>query len=257
MERSLLARERVVILASLAAITLLAWLHLLGMGSVPSSAVMDGMEGMDGMQGVPAEGMAPALFAMAAAMWVVMMVGMMLPAAAPMILLYATVQRQRGRNGGLMISLFSAGYLLVWGGFALAAAGLQFLLNQAGLLSASLALLNVQVTGIALVLAGLYELSPLKNRCLDQCRAPLTFVMNHWRPGARGALAMGLHHGVICLGCCWMLMLLLFAAGAMNLIWVATLAALVLVQKLLPGGRAVSTATGLALLAIGAVLLVR
>ncbi len=249
---SLLARERAIVLASLAGITVLAWLHLLGMAhdmAHPSD--------MGQMPGGLADGMEAGSFAVTAAMWAVMMAGMMLPAAAPMILLYAAVQRRQGRRPVLMTGLFSAGYLVVWGGFAMAAAGLQLLLAQAGLLSPSLALLNARLTGLAFVLAGLYEVSPLKNRCLDQCRAPLAFVMHHWRPGIRGAVGMGLRHGMVCLGCCWVLMLLLFAAGAMNLIWVAALSALVLGQKLLPGGRIVSAATGLVLLGVGAVLLVR
>lgn len=248
---SLLARERVVVLASLCGITALAWLHLFGMAHDMASPDMGEMPGGS----MDSAGMGS--FAVAATMWTVMMAGMMLPAAAPMILLYAAVQRRQGPRPVLMTGLFSAGYLVVWGGFALVAAGLQLLLARARLLSPSLALLDTRLTGLAFVLAGLYEFSPLKNRCLDQCRAPFSFVMGQWRPGARGALDMGLRHGAVCLGCCWALMVLLFAAGAMDLVWVAALSALVLGQKLLPGGRIVSAATGLVLLATGLLVLVR
>lgn len=247
----LLARDQAIVLTSLVSVAALAWLHLFGMADDMTSP------GMGEMAAGAAEGMGAGSFAVAAAMWAVMMVGMMLPAAAPMILLYVTVQRRQGRRPVLMTGLFSAGYLAAWGGFALVAASLQQLLNRAGLLSPSLALLNAKLTGLAFVLAGLYEVSPLKGRCFDQCRAPFAFVMRHWQPGTRGALNMGLRHGALCLGCCWVLMLLLFAAGAMNLIWVAALSALVLGQKLLPGGRAIPAVTGLVLVSIGMVLTIR
>ena len=199
---------------------------------------------------------APASFSLTATMWAVMMVGMMLPSATPMILLFTMVQRKQGKQPVLTTGAFTAGYLIIWGGFAVAAAGLQIELGEMALLSPSLALVSNRLAGMAFLLAAIYEFSPLKNRCLTQCSSPISFIMSHWRPGVAGAFRMGVSHGVFCVGCCWALMLLLFAAGVMNLLWVAGLAVLVLVQKILPYGRVTTTATGTAMAVIGAALLI-
>ncbi len=258
-----LSRDQAIVLASLSAITVLAWLYLIDMARGMSPGAMGGMPGM----AMPTQAIAMSpmsgSFVIAAIMWVVMMVGMMLPSAMPMILLFTTVQRNQGqgtprtRSWGprcrpvLMSGLFAGGYLLVWGGFSIAAAGLQIALQQTSLLSPGLALTDARITGAAFLLAAAFEISPLKNRCLTHCRTPFAFVVQHWRPGAWGALRMGAHHGAYCVGCCLVLMLLLFAAGVMNLLWVAALSVLVLLQKVLPGGRLVSLATGAGMLAVG------
>jgi predicted metal-binding membrane protein len=248
--------ERLIVLASLAAITLLAWLYLLGMArDMTAAADMGNMPGMamDDMAMSPAVGSFP----MVATMWAVMMAGMMIPSATPMILLYTTVQRKQGKHPVLMSGLFLAGYLFVWGGFAMAAASLQILAVRAALLSPSLSLVSTRVTGVSFLLAAAYEFSPLKNYCLKRCSGPLAFITRHWRPGAKGAISMGTLHGGFCVGCCWMLMLLLFAAGVMNLFWVAALSVLVLLQKVMPAGRWTTNLTGVAMLMTGLVLLVR
>jgi predicted metal-binding membrane protein len=243
-----LSREQIVVLLSLIGIMLLAWLYLIDMA-----------RGMSAQEpGMPDMAMPPGMgWLVAATMWTVMMIGMMLPAATPMILLYATVQRKQGRRPLLMTAVFVAGYLLLWAGFAIAGAGLQLALADRAQLTPGLTLVSVRVTGAAFLLAAFYEFSPLKNRCLEHCRGPLTFITRHWRPGISGAFRMGVTHGAYCLGCCWALMLLLFAAGVMNLAWVAALSVLVLLQKVLPGGRAVPTATGGAMLVTALVLLMR
>ena len=213
---------------------------------------MSGMDDMPGM-GMPS---APAPFLITATMWAVMMIGMMLPSAMPMILLFTMVQRKQGKRPVLTTGTFGVGYLLVWGGFAVAAAGLQVELGHMALLSPSLAFISKRLAGLTFLLAAAYEFSPLKNRCLTLCSNPLSFITVHWRPGIVGALRMGIVHGAFCVGCCWALMLLLFTAGVMNLLWVAALAVLVLVQKVLPHQRVTTVVTGAAMLIVGVSLIV-
>jgi predicted metal-binding membrane protein len=213
------------------------------------------MSGMDAMPDM-AMSSTPSPFLLTAIMWAVMMIGMMLPSATPMILLFTMVQRKQGTRPILTTGTFAAGYLIIWGGFAVVAAGLQVELGQMALLSPSLALVSKRLAGITFLLAAAYEFSPLKNRCLTQCSSPLSFITVHWRPGIAGALRMGIVHGAFCVGCCWALMLLLFVAGVMNLLWVALLAVLVLVQKVLQLQRATTMVTGGAMLIAGATLMV-
>jgi predicted metal-binding membrane protein len=240
-------RDRAIVVASLVAIAGLAWAYLFSL-----SQVMSGMEDMPGM----AMSFGPAPFSLTATMWAVMMVGMMLPSALPMILLFTMVQRRQGDKPVLMTATFAAGYLLIWGGFALVAAALQTELGKGALLSPSLTFVSTRVAGITFLLAAAYEFSPLKNRCLTQCSSPIGFITSHWRPGVAGAFRMGLSHGTFCVGCCWALMLLLFTAGVMNLLWVAALAMIVLVQKVLPYPRMATTMAGAALAVVGLVLIV-
>jgi predicted metal-binding membrane protein len=184
-----------------------------------------------------------------------MMLGMMLPSAVPLVLLFATVQRRQQTNTPLLrTAIFVAGYLVVWSGFAVAATATQASLAKAALIGNDLSLVNTLLAGALFIAAGAYEWSPLKRRCLAHCQSPMAFVMGHWRPGTRGALRMGVEHGVYCLGCCWILMLLLLAVGVMNLLWVAALTVLVLLQKLVPG-RLLSAATGTAMIAFGLFLI--
>ena len=244
-----LARDQVLVLASLAGITLLAWLYLLHI-AMP-------MPGMDMSRAMtPHSAWSVTRFALTALMWAVMMVGMMLPSAAPMILLFAAVQRRHSAHPTIAILAFVGSYLLVWGGFSLVAAMLQHLLGRSRLLSEEMSLVAPWAGGLLFIVAGAYEVSSLKQRCLDHCRGPLAFMIGHWRPGLAGAVRMGAEHGAYCLGCCWALMLLLFVGGVMNLIWVAALATVVLAQKVVPGGGALARAGGIALSIVGLVLLV-
>ncbi len=168
-------------------------------------------------------------------MWAVMMVAMMLPSASPMILLYQRIAHQKMSRPRLAVSLFTSGYLLIWTGFSAAATALQWALRETGLVSDMMVSSSGLLSGTLLIAAGLYQLSDWKETCLEQCQAPFTFIMQHWRGGLAGALKMGLQHGAFCLGCCWLLMTLLFVGGVMNLLWIALLALFVLVEKLLPG----------------------
>src|SRR5262245_37023928 len=193
------------------------------------------------------------------AMWWIMMIGMMLPSAAPMILTFAAINRSRRarRQPYTPTALFTAGYLLAWGGFSLVATFVQWILEQASLLAPmAMKATSPLLGGLLFIAAGLYQLTPLKRACLRSCRSPFDFVVNHWRDGAGGALRMGVSHGLYCLGCCWVLMALLFAVGAMNLVWVAALAVVVLVEKLFPAGDWIGRIGGLLLIAWGVRLVV-
>ncbi len=167
-------------------------------------------------------------------MWAIMMVAMMLPSAAPMILLHEVFSRKNGFSSAAPVA-FALAYFMLWAAFALLAAMAQAALIEAGLVdAASLALGNGRLAAMLLLAAALYELSPLKRRCLSQCQSPAFFLARYWRPGTLGAVRMGLRHGVYCVGCCAGLMLLLFVGGVMNLAWVAALAVVVLAEKSAP-----------------------
>lgn len=242
-----LRRDRVLVVGGLLGVVLLAWLYLL------LGAGMDA-HGMAGMAMPMAAGWSPGRFVLTAVMWAVMMAAMMLPSAAPTILLHAAIarRRRRARDGiAAATGVFALGYLAVWAAFSLAAAALQGALDAAALLSPAMATTSVAGAGLVLVAAGAYQWSPLKQACLRRCRSPLDFVLGCWREGTRGALLMGLRHGLFCVGCCWMLMLLLFVGGLMNLLWIAGLALFVLVEKTAPPGRWLGRLAGAALIAWG------
>ncbi|HEX6156246.1 MAG TPA: DUF2182 domain-containing protein [Burkholderiales bacterium] len=191
-------------------------------------------------------------------MWWVMMIGMMLPSAAPMTLTFATVNRRRRELGTPYVptAVFVAGYLLAWGAFSLVATAVQWALEHAALMSPGMHLSSPLVGGLVFVAAGLYQLTPLKHACLRRCRSPLAFVLERWHEGTAGALRMGAEHGAYCLGCCALLMALLFVGGVMNLIWAAAIAAWVLVEKLLPAGEALARAAGVIAILVGAWMIV-
>ena len=226
-------RARLVTLAGLAVLALLAWLYLL------SGAGMQPMAGMEGMATPPG-------WPLVATMWAVMMVAMMLPSAAPAVLLYGTVHR-RSSAGAPPTFAFLAGYLACWTAFAMLAAALQLAIASP---------MTMMVEGRApaawfLIAAGLYQLTPLKDACLGRCRSPAQFLSRHYRPGMAGAFRLGLLHGAFCVGCCWLLMALLFVGGVMNLLWVVALTLIVAAEKLVPHGPFLGRAAGAALVAWG------
>ena len=247
----LMLRQRVVIAAALAGLTALCWLYLF-----VAAADMRAMGDM--AMPMPMEPKGAVDLVLLLLMWWVMMAGMMLPGAAPMILTFATVNRRRRARGQpyAPTALFAAGYLLAWGGFSVAATLGQWGLERLALLSPmDMTTTSARLGGLLFLAAGLYQLTPLKQACLGVCRSPFDFVVNHWRDGAVGALRMGLNHGLYCLGCCWILMALLFAGGVMNLLWVVGLAAVVLVEKLFPLGVWMARIGGVLLAAYGVGLL--
>jgi predicted metal-binding membrane protein len=262
----LLRRDRLVVVGGLGLLTVLAWLYILtGAGTGMSVWHMIslslfphrlGEKAMDGMT-MPPRVWSPSYWIIALLMWWIMMVAMMTPSAAPMILLYARATRhaqadRRLQPGVVPTAAFAGGYLIAWLGFSVAATLLMWLLERSGALSATrMASTGAWLSGCLLVAAGLYQFSSLKNACLSVCRAPADFLSRHWRPGASGALRMGMEHGAFCVGCCWALMALLFVGGVMNILWVAILTLLVLAEKVSLQGRWVSRVAGVALVAWG------
>jgi predicted metal-binding membrane protein len=192
------------------------------------------------------------------AMWAVMMSGMMLPSAAPTIVLYGAMARGSvERHAAWRIYALAAGYLAAWTGFSLGATVIQRMLSALLLLTPMMEL-NSPLFGAALLLiAGLYQLTPLKHACLRTCQTPFQFLISRWRPGAGGAFRLGVRHGVYCVGCCWALMLLLFAGGVMNLTVIAALTAFVAFEKLIPFGANGSRLSGVLLIVSGIWILVR
>jgi predicted metal-binding membrane protein len=186
-------------------------------------------------------------------MWAVMMVAMMLPSAAPMVAMYARVAEGRGSSPRVRVWLFAAGYIAAWTAFSAVATVLQAALDHAAMLTGAMRVAPL-IGGVILALAGAYQLSPLKRKCLRHCQSPIGFLMTHWRDGFSGAIAMGLRHGAFCVGCCWMLMALLFVAGVMNLLWVAVLTGFVLIERATRWGQALATVSGFALIAAGLAL---
>ena len=187
------------------------------------------------------------------AMWWVMMIAMMVPSAAPTILLFAAIKRRQAATENPVIAswLFLAGYLVIWAGFSLVAVSAQWTLEQSGLLSGMMASTSNLLAGIILLAAGLYQFTPIKRACLHYCQSPVLFLSRYWRPGAMGALRMGFRHGGYCVGCCWFLMALLFVVGVMNLVWVAAVAIYVAFEKLLPRSPWLSRAAGVGLILVG------
>ena len=198
-------------------------------------------------------------FALVALMWAVMMVGMMTPSAAPTILLFSALERKRAatERTGSRIACFVAGYFGIWSAFSIAAAAAQTALAHNGFMSMQMATTSAALGGAVFIAAGLFEFTPFKDRCLVHCRSPLEWIPHHTRPGRLGAFRMGVEHGAYCVGCCWALMLLLFVGGVMNLVWVALLATIVLVEKALPGGIRLAWFSGLVLVVCGIALLAR
>ncbi len=245
-----LRHERTVTLAGLTALVALAWIYLLRLSHEAVSMAEMGMAHL--WPWTPADA------ALAAGMWSVMMVAMMLPSAAPMILVFVTVNLRRGLDANapyVSTGLFTLGYLLVWGVFSVGATAAQWGSQRAAVLAEATLALTPLAGAAVLVAAGLWQLTPLKYACLARCQSPIGFLLAEWRQGRRGALVMGLRHGLYCLGCCWALMALLFVGGVMNLAWVAAIATFVLVEKTVPAGRVVGWLSGSALIAGGVVML--
>jgi predicted metal-binding membrane protein len=261
---TVLRRDRVVVAAALALLVVLAWAYVLRLAADMDMGGMD----MSGFRMIPAGMgmMAPAPtpwsgleFAFVFGMWAVMMVGMMTPSAAPMILIYARIGRQAAIADKPFAATgwFAAGYLLAWVGFALIATLAQWALDRAALLDSMMASSSYALGAGVLIAAGLYQWTPLKDACLATCQSPFLFIqqLGGFRRDVIGSLRLGARHGSYCVGCCWVLMALLFVGGVMNVLWIAILALFVLLEKLLPFGRWVARAAGVALLAAGAWLL--
>lgn len=257
MLEKIVKRDRAIVLSGLIIAIILSWAYILsgagmdmdmGMNmSMPASMEMGGITTI----------WTPGYWLLMFVMWWVMMVAMMLPSAAPMILLFATVNKDAARQGSRAVPtfIFAAGYLIVWGGFCVLAVIAQWALTSLDLLDQMMQS-NSRFFGAALlILAGIYQFTPVKDACLKNCKSPMQFVMGHWIPGHIGALKMGLLHGAFCLGCCWFLMGLLFFGGVMNILWIGGLALYVLIEKYLPHGLFLGKLTGAALIVWGVILI--
>jgi predicted metal-binding membrane protein len=260
---TMLRRDRLVVAGALGVLAVLAWSYVLWLAADMDMGGMD----MSKFRMIPAGTglMVPAFapwsameFVLVFAMWVVMMVGMMTPSAAPMILIYARV----GRHAAIAdkpfaaTGWFAAGYFLAWTGFSLIAAAAQWAFDRAALLDPMMASASNVLGGIVLIAAGIYQWTPFKDVCLAHCQSPFQFIQQHggFRGDRAGSLLLGLHHGAYCVGCCWALMALLFVGGVMNVLWIALLAVLVLLEKLAPIGRLIARLAGVALVVAGAAL---
>jgi predicted metal-binding membrane protein len=253
-----LRRDRLIVIASLAGVTVLAWVYLAVLARAMAS--MEGSGGPAAFMGLMPMGQwGPREYGLGFVMWTLMMVGMMVPSAAPMIVIHARIARRARERGERVESTgaFAAGYLLVWALFSALAAALQGALVALSLMTDTMTTVSLILAGTILIGAGVYQWTPLKRACLDNCRSPMTFLARHWRSGPGGSLRMGLHHGTYCVGCCWGLMAVLFAVGIMNLAWVAAIAVVVLVEKVAPFGVLTGRIAGLALIALGLLTVVQ
>jgi predicted metal-binding membrane protein len=249
---AVLKRDRAIVGAGVILVASLAWWY-----TVAAAREMDGVT-------VPMGRADPNAWAIGSllplfVMWMVMMIAMMLPTGAPMILTFALVARNRRQRQRpyVPVAVFASGYLSVWAGFSALAAVAQWLLHREALLSPMMITSSALLGGVLLLLAGIFQFSPLKRSCLTRCRAPLEFITARWREGWGGAFLMGLEHGLFCTGCCWALMALLFVLGTMNLLWIAILTVLVGLEKILPRRVFISRGSGILLALWGLWVLLR
>jgi predicted metal-binding membrane protein len=258
-------RATLVVGAALLVLTGLAWVVTIGQANSMSAMVgmgsaggmrSSGMSGGSGAAGTLIDLTDTLTLAIFLPMWVVMMAAMMLPSAAPMILLFDRVSRNKVANSSafraaMPTAVFVGGYLLTWTAFGLLAYAVGLALSLLGVHWPALAAYRPALTGALLTGAGIYQISPLKGACLKHCRSPLAFLTHHWRTGRGAAARMGAEHGLYCVGCCWGLMLVLFAVGLMNLVWMGLVSLLVLAEKVLPGGRRISWGVAVLLVVAG------
>ena len=237
---SLAQRDLILLLGALGMLVALCWWYLIDM-----SRGMSGAMGMSPWRNID--------FLLMFAMWAVMMVGMMVPTAVRSVLIFVQIGTRAADRGRTWVSgyWFTAGYVLIWTFFGAAATFLQWALDRAALLSPMIVSTSSFLGAFLLLSAGVWQFSPVKNACLTHCRSPAMYLATHFRPGISGALNLGIRHGMYCLGCCWLLMGLLFVGGVMNLLWIAAITAFVLVEKLLPATLRASNLSGWAMIVVG------
>jgi predicted metal-binding membrane protein len=243
----LLRHDRAIVVVGSAVIALIGWAYLFYEGWAMQHMDLVAMA----MPSTGAWGLIDLL--MVFAMWTVMMVAMMVPSATPMLLTFATIARSRRTKGTAFVALwvFLAGYLVLWTAFSLVATLGQWGLHSLALISPMMVGTSPALGSLLLVVAGIYQWTPFKQACLRHCRTPLQFLLTYWQDDAAGAFLVGLRHGAYCLGCCWLLMAVLFAVGVMNLAWIAALSVFVLLEKVIPRGIWVARIAGIALIGFG------
>lgn len=244
-----LGRARGAVVVGLVALTAASWAYL---GFLTTQ-----MGDMSSVLAMPVtSAWSPTQTVLMVTMWAVMMAAMMLPSAVPMVLAYDRMDGGTAGERGGSTTVFIAGYIVVWAAFAAGATGLQWTLHNMALVNGMGVATQSGLAGVLLIGAGVFQFSPVKRRSLGACRTPMGFMMTSWRDGKMGAFRMGLHHGTVCLGCCWALMVLLFVLGVMNLAWVVVLAAFVLLEKVSRRGELISTIGGVVLVAWGVAVVV-
>jgi predicted metal-binding membrane protein len=255
---TVLRRDRAVVLAGLGTIVLLSAAYTIylaqGMaGMMDMSQASMGMEMGKEMAMPVVQPWSGMDYWMMFIMWAVMMFAMMTPSAAPMVLTYTKISRRQQTELQPVwgTAVFYLGYLFIWALFSAVATLAQGALHAATLLSPMMETSSPVLGGIILIAAGIFQFTPLKRACLSHCRTPLGYFMTEWREGKWGALVMGVRHGAFCVGCCWLIMALLFVAGIMNLFWIAVIAAYVLLEKVLPHGHKFSWTFGVLIIGWG------
>jgi predicted metal-binding membrane protein len=217
---------------------------LLGLALISWIVTVDRMRGMDAGPGTDLGGLGWFL-----GIWVTMMAAMMLPSVAPMVLAYARVGKARPVRAPTAV--FVSAYFAAWACYGVVAYGAYRLIDAVDMGALAWNEAGAWVAGVAIVAAGIYQLTPLKDVCLRHCRSPIHFLAHGWRDGARGAFRMGFTHGLYCVGCCWGLMLVLFTLGVMSLFWMAVIAGLIFAEKILPRGEWLTGVIGIAFVALG------
>jgi len=251
---ALLRHDRSVVLAGLAGVTVVAWAYVISVSRKNAMGVMEMVPGMAMPQMQSWEG--PELFLLFV-MWAVMMVAMMVPAAAPLLLMFVRAERQSAHNRvATSAALLLLGYLVVWWGFSAFASLVQWGLHTAALLSPAMVTTSSIFGGLLLLAAGVFQFSRLKRACLVRCRSPMSFLMSEWRSGRWGSFVLGVKHGAYCVGCCGVLMALLLVAGVMNVLWIAALCLFVLVERIAPYGERFSRIAGAVLILAGIALII-
>jgi predicted metal-binding membrane protein len=234
-----LKRDRMIVIVGLVVVVVVSWLYMVVLALDMQNMNMDmSMPQMQTWGFID--------FTLTFVMWAVMMVAMMIPSAAPMILTFSAINRRKHqeKNPVMLTSLFLLGYLVIWTVFSAGVTVIQWGLHSMALLSPMMVSSSPLLGGIILISAGVFQFTPYKQACLGHCRTPMGFLMTEWRLGKQGAFLMGIRHGYFCVGCCWLIMALLFVAGVMNLLWVATIAGFVLLEKVMPSGEWVSRIAG-------------
>jgi predicted metal-binding membrane protein len=252
---NILRKDRLCSVLALVAVSIVAWVYtIMGVGMNMSALTMTAMPGdMPMPLGVWDIVGSVLMFAM----WWVMMIAMMLPSAAPMLLLFQHVSNRREAGlGSINTAVFAMGYLLIWGLFSALATVLHAFGEATGFINGMMVSASIYLSAALQIIAGIWQLAPQKYKCLDACRNPVEFLSLIWRPGRLGALRAGLLHGAFCVGCCWAMMLLLFVGGVMNLYWIGGLALFVLAEKTLPLWHVTGRISGVAAIIVGVVVLV-
>ena len=247
----LFKKENIFVILCISILIILSWLYIFNISSMKAPGTMDSKLNNIVMPQMEKWTLNDILTTFA--MWSVMMIAMMLPSAMPMILVFSAVNKKRHSFGNQFVptSIFVFGYIIVWVVFSFVAALTQLIIHNFALLSPDIRIINPVLSGIILISAGIYQFTPVKEICLKNCQSPLSFMMGYWRDGKVGAFIMGLHHGLYCAGCCWILMILLFVAGVMNLLWISLIAVFIFLEKVIQRNHLLSYIAGFLLIVWG------